>query len=54
LAAGCQRVWVIYPAEQKVLGYGPSDQVQAYDLGKNLEAPELIPGFALPVAELFD
>jgi len=54
LAAGCGCVWVIYPAEQKVLGCGPNDRLQAFGVGKNLEAPELIPGFSFPVAELFE
>jgi Uma2 family endonuclease len=53
LAAGCQCVWVIYPAERKVLVHEPNDKVQALGAGKNLEAPQLIPGFALPVSELF-
>jgi Uma2 family endonuclease len=54
LAAGCQCVWVIYPAERKVLGYGPNDKLQAFGVGKKREAPELIPGFSFPVADLFE
>jgi Uma2 family endonuclease len=54
LAAGCRCVWVIYPAERKVHAYGQNDQVQVLGAGKNLEAPELLPGFALPVSQLFE
>jgi len=54
LAAGCRSVWVIYPAERKVHAYGQNDQVQVLGAGKNLEVPELLPGFSLPVAQLFE
>jgi len=54
LAAGSQCVWVVYPAERKVLAHEPNDKLQVLGVGKNLEAPELIPGFTLPVAELFE
>ena len=54
LAAGCRCVWVIYPAERKVHAYGQNDQVQMLGAGKNLEAPELLPGFSLPVSQLFE
>ena len=54
LEAGCRCVWVIYPAERKVHAYGQNDQVRALGVGKNLEAPELLPGFALPISQLFE
>jgi Uma2 family endonuclease len=53
LAAGCQCVWVIYPAERKVHAYEPNDQVRVLGVGKSLEAPKALPGFSLPVSELF-
>ncbi|MCU1275312.1 MAG: hypothetical protein JWO48_2743 [Bryobacterales bacterium] len=54
IAAGCQCVWVIYPAERKVHAYEPNDQVRVLGVGKNLEAPKVLAGFSLPVSELFE
>jgi Uma2 family endonuclease len=54
LAAGGRCVWVMYPAERKVHAYGQNDQVQVLGPGKNLEVPELLPGFSLPVSQLFE
>ncbi len=54
LAAGTKCVWVIYPAERKVLAYEPNDQVRVLGEKKNLDAPELLPGFSLPVSQLFE
>jgi Uma2 family endonuclease len=54
LESGCRCVWVIYPAERKVHAYGQNDRVQVLGVGKNLEAPELLPGFSLPVSQLFE
>ena len=53
IAAGCQCVWVIYPAERKVHAYEPNDQVRVLGVGKNLEGPKVLAGFSLPVIELF-
>jgi Uma2 family endonuclease len=54
LAAGAKCVWVIYPAERKVHAYEPNDQLRVLGKKKNLEAPELLPGFSLPVSQLFE
>ena len=54
LEAGCRCVWVNYHAERKVLAYEPNDQVRVLGEKKNLEAPELLPGFSLPVSQLFE
>jgi Uma2 family endonuclease len=53
-AAGCHTVWIVYPdrREVNVLEAAGADRLlQAGDL---LEAPELLPGFSVRVAELFD
>lgn len=54
LAAGCQCVWIVYPAEKKVHAYGPNDDVRIFNESKTLEAPALLPGFALPVSRIFE
>ena len=54
LAAGGQAVWVVYPASRKVrvfLGDGTSFSRGIHD---KLSAPELLPGWELPVAKLFE
>ncbi len=54
LAAGCNTVWVIHPERREVYVYradGTDSELGAEDL---LEAPELLPGFSLRVADLFD
>ena len=54
LAAGCQCVWIVYPAGKKVHAYGPNDDVRIFNESKTLEAPALLPGFALPVGRIFE
>lgn len=54
LVAGCQCVWVIYPAERKVQVYESNDQLRVLGVRKNLEAPKVLAGFSLPVSELFE
>jgi Uma2 family endonuclease len=54
LGAGCHTVWVIHPERREVYVYradGTDSELGAEDL---LEAPELLPGFSLRVAELFE
>jgi Uma2 family endonuclease len=53
-AAGCHTVWIVYPErrEVNVLEASGADRLlQGDDL---LEAPELLPGFSVPVAALFE
>jgi len=54
LAAGCQCVWIVYPAEKKVHAYGPNDDVPIFNESKTLEAPAVLPGFALSVSRIFE
>ena len=54
LAAGCSLVWVVYPAERKVHVYEPNDLVRVLSEGKNVQAPDLLPGFSFPVSRLFE
>lgn len=52
LAAGAHAVWVVYPKTREVHVFRRSS---ASVLTQNdvLEAPELLPGFSVPVSELF-
>jgi Uma2 family endonuclease len=53
-AAGCHTVWIVYPEQREVNvleASGADRLLRGDDL---LEAPELLPGFSVPVAELFE
>jgi Uma2 family endonuclease len=56
LAAGVVLVWVVEPGPRAVRVYsakGPEQRLQA-DRGDLLRAEAVMPGFSLPLAELFD
>lgn len=54
LQNGVQRVWVVYPDTRRVAVYRPDGGSQCYEEDATLEEPELLPGFALPLAEVFN
>jgi Uma2 family endonuclease len=53
-AAGVTRVWVVYPRQQEVYVYESPAKIQVLQLGQDLDGGELIPGFRLPLAALFE
>ena len=53
LAAGCSAVWAIYPKSRHVWVYSPGAS-QLFAEADVLTAPEILPGFALPVSALFE
>ena len=53
LQAGVQIVWVIDPSARTVGVYSPGASVQTLREGDTLTAKGVIPGFKVPVAELF-
>jgi Uma2 family endonuclease len=53
LAAGCHTVWVVYPKSKKVDVFEASGAVRTFRSGDRLEAPQLLPGFSVKVADLF-
>jgi len=52
LEAGCLAVWVVDPQTRKVSVYG-GGQVATLKEAETLTGGDLLPGFALPVAEIF-
>ena len=52
-AAGCHTVWIVYPdaREIHVLEAAGADRILRDD--DLMEAPELLPGFSVPIAEFF-
>ena len=55
LAAGMRVVWFVWPGRREVDLWrsGSPEPVATLKAEDTLEAPELLPGFALPVSELF-
>ena len=52
--AGVLRVWVIYPDQAEVYVYSSPTQIEVMNTGQELDGGELIPGFRLPLAVLFE
>ena len=54
LRAGANLVWVIYPRVRKLHAYShPSVPPQVFGERDLVEAPEILPGFSVPLAALF-
>lgn len=54
LAAGAALVWVVDADQRQVQVYRATDASACYESADVLTAPELLPGFALPVLALFE
>jgi Uma2 family endonuclease len=54
LAAGCHTVWVVYPERQEIHVFESSGADRLLHAGDMIEAPELLPGFSVPVAGFFE
>ena len=54
LEAGSQRVWVVYPATRSVRIHRPDGTAMTYAGDHVIGDEELLPGFSLPLAEVFD
>ncbi len=46
--------WEIYPEEQSIDVYTPDLSLRTYEIDDTLDAGDVIPGFTLPVRELFE
>ncbi len=53
LRNGTRSVWVVYPDSQRVQVYRPDGTARCYSDDSTLEEPELLPGFSLPLQEVF-
>ena len=53
LGAGCRAVWVVDPATHTVSAYNRANEVTVYTVSDELPGGDLLPGFSLPVAEIF-
>jgi Uma2 family endonuclease len=54
LAAGGHAVWVVYPDDLQVRVYLPGGTSYSRGVGETLSVPDLLPGWELPVALLFE
>jgi Uma2 family endonuclease len=52
-AAGCKRVWLVYPEHREVYVHGLAGVVRRRG-DEALEDPELLPGFSVKVSSLFE
>jgi Uma2 family endonuclease len=53
-AAGCHTVWIVYPDRREVHVLEASGVDRLLHVGDTIEAPELLPGFSVRVAEFFE
>lgn len=53
LAAGCRTVWLIEPAARTVTAHRPGTEPETLGEGQVLHGDPTLPGFRLPVADLF-
>ena len=54
LAAGSQRVWVVYPEGRRVVIHCADGSVTSYSGDDVITDEELLPGFSLPLSEIFE
>lgn len=54
LAAGCHTVWIVYPDRQEIQVLDAAGTDRSLPMGDTIEAPELLPGFSVPVAQFFE
>lgn len=53
LQAGSRLVWVVDPRNRSVLAYRSRDDIRILTEGDALEGADVLPGFQLPIADLF-
>ncbi len=53
-AAGVRLVWVLFPGSGRLYVYHSPEQVTVLDRSDELEGGDVLPGFRLPIATLFD
>lgn len=53
LEAGVRQVWVVYPRQASMYVYESANQVRRLTAADTLDGGAVVPGFALPLSELF-
>jgi Uma2 family endonuclease len=52
--AGVGQVWIIYPPQREVYAFASTNRIEVLQLGQELDGGDLLPGFRLPLATLFE
>lgn len=53
LNSGVRAVWVLYPEARLAYVYRRGERPEVRDIHRNLDDPELLPGFSLPLSKVF-
>ncbi len=53
LRFGARAVWVLYPEARMAYVYKPGERPEVREANQNLEDSDLLPGFSIPLSELF-
>ena len=53
LAVGVDRVWIVDRQRRKVRIHRSPEQVETLEIGDTLRDEDILPGFSLPLSELF-
>ncbi len=53
LRGGAKLVWLVDPEDQRVLVLEPGHDIRALSMDDTLDAEPVLPGFAVPVRDLF-
>jgi Uma2 family endonuclease len=54
LAAGTRLIWVVYPRTRTVTVYRANGTLEERSVGQTLDGEDVVPGFSLSVADVFD
>lgn len=54
LAAGARAVWIVDPARQEITIHGPGRAPETLSRNDTLDGGSILPGFRLPVREIFE
>ncbi len=53
LAAGVKVLWEVYPGTRTIRAHRPDNTITLFRTADTLTAPDVLPGFSVPVADLF-
>jgi Uma2 family endonuclease len=54
LGGGARLIWLVFPNTQTVTVYRVDGSVEERTVGQSLDGEDVVPGFSLPVAEVFN
>jgi Uma2 family endonuclease len=54
LRTGVRQVWQVHPDTQEVIVHRADGTVNTYEIGQTIPGADVLPGFELPVADVFE